>query len=108
MFNQLFKEFNPYQPLPAKAAAAIAADSPKYKMFLTINNLIYDAAMRGCKSVRHEVIRNSKYDACKMYHNNESLVSLIKAYQDMGYTVILMIDEDSKAGDYFSEMLISW
>ena len=108
MFNQLLKEFNPYHPLPAKAAAAISADSPKFKMFHTINNLIYDAAMQGYKSVRHEVIRNSRYEACKMYHNNESLVSLITAYQDMGYTVILIIDEDGKTGDYFSQMLISW
>ena len=108
MFNHLLKEFNPYLPLPAKAAAAISADSPKFKMFHTINSLIYDAAMQGYKSVSHEVIRNSNYEACKMYHNNESLVSLITAYQDMGYTVNLIIDEDSKTGDYFSQMLISW
>ena len=108
MLSEILLSYNPHKVFPANAAVEITANFAAFKVYENLNKLIYDAAIQGKRSVRHEVFRNERYEACKMYQVNDTLTDMIKSIKAQGYQVVLMIDEDMKAKEYFMQMIISW
>jgi hypothetical protein len=108
MHHEIFLAYNPHTVMSAKAANEITISFSAFKIFEALNKEIYEAAMQGRRSVRYEVFRNEKYEACKMYQSNETLTKMVKQVMAQGYQVVLMIDEDMKAKEYFMQMVVSW